>query len=66
MIKGAQFMVVQQGLELADPIDESSDKLEEDSAYKSHPSRQRPKGCLQLVQQMMDRFMVRSSHGPMQ
>jgi hypothetical protein len=66
MIKVARFMVVQQGLELADPIDENSDELEEDSAYESHPSRQRPKGCLQLVQQMMDRFMVRGSHGPMQ
>jgi hypothetical protein len=66
MIKVARFMVVQQGSELADPIDESSDELEEDSAYESHPSRQRPKGCLQLVQQMMDRFMVRGSHGPMQ
>jgi hypothetical protein len=48
MIKVAQFMVVQQGLELADPIDESSDKLEEDSAYESHPSRQPPKGVCSL------------------
>jgi hypothetical protein len=76
MIKVARFMVGQQGLELsdlelpglelADPIEDSSDKL--DSAYKRDPSRQlqHPKGCLQLVQQMMDKFMVRGSHGPMQ
>jgi hypothetical protein len=69
MIKVARFMVVQQGLELADLIDESNnDEPDDDSAYKSDPRRQlqRPKGCLQLVQQMMDKFMVRSSHGPMQ
>jgi hypothetical protein len=66
MIKIARFMVVQQGLELADLIDKSSDELEDDSVYESDPSRQRPKGCLQLVKQMMDRFMVRGSHGPMQ
>ena len=68
-------MVVQQGLELsgadlADPqnsSDESDD--DNDSAYESGASpnpRRRPRGCLQLVQQMMDRFMVRGSHGPMQ
>jgi hypothetical protein len=52
MIKVAWFIVVQQGLELADLIDKSSDELEDDSAYESDPSRQlqRPKGCLQLVQ----------------
>jgi hypothetical protein len=51
IIKVAWFMVVQQGLELADLIDESSDELNDDSAYESDPSKQqRPKGCLQLVQ----------------
>jgi hypothetical protein len=41
----------------------------DDSAYDSGHSpspRRRPKGCLQLVQQMMDQFMVRGSHGPRQ
>jgi hypothetical protein len=76
MIKVARFMVVQQGLQLADLIDESNnelnnelnDELDNDSAYGSDPRRQlqRPKGCLQLVQQMMDKFMVRGSHGLMQ
>jgi hypothetical protein len=72
MIKVARFMVVQQGLDLADLIDESSDKLNDelnnDIAYESNPNRQlqRPKGCLQLVQQMIDKFMVRGTHGPMQ
>jgi hypothetical protein len=74
VIKTARFIVVQQGLELsdadlADPqdSDEETDNFD-DSAYKSGPSAgsRRPKGCLQPVQQMMDRFMVRGSHGPMQ
>jgi hypothetical protein len=67
-------MVVQQGLELlgadlADPQNDSDEETDnfDDSAYDSGPSpRRHPKGCLQLVQQMMDRFMVRGSHGPMQ
>jgi hypothetical protein len=66
VIKTVRFMVVQQGLELpgadlADPRD-SSDEFDDDSA----PSLRRPKGCLQLVKQMMNWFMVRGSHGPMQ
>jgi hypothetical protein len=43
MIKIARFMVVQQGLELADLIDESDhkrDELDDDSTYKSDPRRQ--------------------------
>ncbi|KAI0568053.1 hypothetical protein Alg215_12389, partial [Pyrenophora tritici-repentis] len=49
-----------------DSGDETDDDLD-DSAYESGPSqRRRPKGCLQLVQKMMDRFMVRGSHSPMQ
>ncbi|KAG9382315.1 DUF3505 domain containing protein [Pyrenophora tritici-repentis] len=48
-----------------DSGDETDDDLD-DSAYESGPSqRRRPKG-LQLVQKMMDRFMVRGSHSPMQ
>jgi hypothetical protein len=75
VIKMARFMVVQQGLELsgADLVDPQGSGEEtdddNDSAYESGPSaspRCRPKGCLQLVRQMMDRFMVRGSHGPMQ
>jgi hypothetical protein len=70
VIKVTRFLVVQQGLDLsgadlADP--EDSGEETDDSAYQSGPSpRRRPKGCLQIIQQMMDRFMVRSSHGPMQ
>jgi hypothetical protein len=67
-------MVVQQGLELsgadlADPQNDSDEETDDfdDSAYDSGPSpRRRPKGCLQLVQQIIDRFMVRGSHRPMQ
>jgi hypothetical protein len=57
-IKVARFMVVQQALELSEPLD---DTFDDDSAYESDSSRQPqrwPKGCLQLVQEMMDKFMV--------
>jgi hypothetical protein len=67
VIKVARFMVVQQGLELSGPLDD--DDSDSDSAYESDSSRRprrRPKGCLQLVKKMMDRFMVRGSHSPMQ
>jgi hypothetical protein len=74
--KTARFMVVQQELELlgadlADPQNDGGEEMEDfdDSAYASGPSLslcRHPKGCLQLVQQMMDRFMVRGSHGLMQ
>jgi hypothetical protein len=73
VIKTARFIVVQQGLELsgadlADPQDSSEETDNfNNSAYENSPSpRRRPKGCLQIIQQMMDRFMVRGSHGPMQ
>jgi hypothetical protein len=75
VIKTARFIVVQQGLELSgadlpDPQDSNEETDDfDDSAYDSSASaspRRRPKGCLQLVQQMIDRFMVRGSHGPMQ
>jgi hypothetical protein len=64
VIKVARFMVVQQALELSGPLDE-----DDDSAYEgndSSPPRRRPKGCLQIVQEMVDQFMVRGSHSPTQ
>jgi hypothetical protein len=70
VIKVARFLVVQQGLDLsgadlADP--EDSGEETDDSVYQSGPSpHRRPKGSLQIIQQMMDWFMVRGSHGPMQ
>ncbi|KAI8930521.1 hypothetical protein NX059_012133 [Plenodomus lindquistii] len=67
VIKVARFMVVQQALEKSGPLDD--DDFDDDSAYESdssNPRRRRRKGCLQLVQEMMDRFMVRGSHSPMQ
>ncbi|KAL5422171.1 hypothetical protein PMIN06_013128 [Paraphaeosphaeria minitans] len=65
VIKVARFMIVQQALELSEPFEDDGD-----SAYGSdgdstqQPAR--PKGCLRHVQQMMDKFMVRGSHSPMQ
>ena len=68
VIKIARFMVVQQALELSGPLDE--DEFNSDSAYESddrnNPPRRQCKGCLQFVQEMMDQFMVRGSHSPMQ
>jgi hypothetical protein len=66
VIKVAQFIVVQQALELSELLDNT---LDEDSAYKSDSSRypqRRPKGCLQFVQEIIDKFIVRGSYGPMQ
>jgi hypothetical protein len=60
-------MAVQQALELCEPFDD--DEFDDDSAYENDSSRQtrrRPEGCLQFVQEMMDKFTVRGSHGPMQ
>jgi hypothetical protein len=63
-------MVVQHALELSKLFKE--EVFDDDSAYggsnsgSSAPSQRRPKGCLEFVQQMMDRFMVRGSHSPMQ
>jgi hypothetical protein len=58
------------GADLAD-LQDSSKETDDDnnSAYESGPSaslRRRLKGCLQLVQQIIDQFMVRGSHGLMQ
>jgi hypothetical protein len=70
VIKVAWFMVVQQALELSELLDENEDEWDDDdSAYESDSSRlrrRRPKGCLQFVQEMIDKFMVRGSHRPMQ
>jgi hypothetical protein len=59
-------MLVQQGLELSDAdladSQDSSDEFDNDSA----PSPRRLKGCLQLVKQIIDQFIVRGSHGLMQ
>jgi superfamily II DNA helicase RecQ len=64
VIKVARFMVVQQALELSGPSHEA--EFDNDSAYESDNTHPRRKGCLQFVQEMMDKFMVRGSHGPMQ
>jgi hypothetical protein len=59
-------MVIQQALELSELLDNT---FNNNSAYKSDSGRQpyrRLKGCLQLVQEIIDKFIVRGSHGPMQ
>ena len=82
MIKIARFMVVQKALEIAGPLndeDEFNDDSPydfEDSGYDSSGgsisptapvvARQQHRGCLQFVAMMMDKFMVRGSHSPMQ
>ena len=51
MVKVSRFLVVQQGLELE---------------AGENPASNEFVGCLTWVQRMMDEFMVRGSHGPMQ
>ena len=69
VIKIARFIVVQQGLELSELFNDD-DESDSDSAYESDDSsylrRRRRKGCLQLVQEMIDRVIVRGSHSLMQ
>jgi hypothetical protein len=68
VIKITRFIVVQQALELSEPFNE--DDFDDDSAYGSDggssPAEHQPKGCLEFVQKIMDKFMVRGSHSPMQ
>jgi len=65
VIKVARFMVVQKALQISEPF--AGAEFEEDSGYDSGQSPPPPdKGCLQFVQEMMDHFMVRGSHSPMQ
>lgn len=59
IIKLARFIVVQQALELSEAEDEDKAELDNDSIHKS-------KGCLQHMQEMIDRFIVRGSYSPMQ
>jgi hypothetical protein len=59
-------MVVQQALELSEPLNNTFD---DNSAYESNSGRQpycQPKRCLQLVQEIIDKFIVQGSHGPIQ
>ena len=79
VIKLSRFMVIQDALETAGPIEpksregrrpsSSSDSSSESSNHNSS-SRDRQigfrKDCLGLVKEAMDRFMVRGSHSPMQ
>lgn len=65
VIKVARFMVVQKALQISEPF--ADEEFEDDSGYDSGDSPPPPgKGCLQFVQEMMDHFMVRGSHSPMQ
>jgi len=66
VIKVARFMVVQQALELSDLFKEDELNESDGSTDSSQPRKPHIKGCLQFVQDMMDRFMVRGSHSPMQ
>ena len=80
MIKSARFMIVQKALEMAGPIekddiddiddiddtdDADNTDDDDDSDDSGYESKSKP-GCLQFVQQMTDRFMIRGSHSPMQ
>jgi Orsellinic acid/F9775 biosynthesis cluster protein D len=69
IIKIARFMVVQKALEIAGN-DEFNNDVPYDFGLEDQapmPARRRgQEGCLQLVTRMMDAFMVRGSHSPMQ
>ena len=68
VIKVARFMVVQEALELSEPF--KDDEFDDESAHDSNADlgvgQSQPKGCLEFVQKMVNQFMVRGSHSPMQ
>jgi RecQ family ATP-dependent DNA helicase len=69
MIKVSRFMVIQQGLEMSRQ-DFGRSKPDSEDSQSSSSSQEVDEfigqGCLKCVVKMMDRFMVRGSHGPMQ
>jgi hypothetical protein len=73
MIKIARFMVVQKALEIAGPDGGEDDESNNDRPCDfEHPAPVRVpvgreyKNCLQWVTRMLDAFMVRGSHSPME
>jgi hypothetical protein len=67
VIKVARFIVVQQALEVLKPF--TNNEFESDSVYKSNssdPRQRRRKGCLQLVKEIIDWFIVRGTYSLMQ
>jgi hypothetical protein len=52
-------MVVQQALQLLEPF-------ADDESDSSNPRRRQRKGCLQLVKEIIDQFIVRGTHSLMQ
>jgi len=58
-------MVVQKAIQTSEPF--ADDEFEDDSGYDGGGSpAPSHRGCLQFLQEMMDHFMVRGSHSPMQ
>ncbi len=69
MIKISRFMVIQQGLEMSrHNVGESrlDSRDSQSSVSSSEVDESIEGGCLEYVARMMDRFMVRGSHSPMQ
>ncbi len=69
MIKISRFMVIQQGLEMSQQeIDRSrpGSRDSQSSSSSQEADQVIVPGCLECVIKMMNRFMVRGSHGPMQ
>ncbi len=69
MIKISRFMVIQQGLEMSRQ-DFGGSRLDSRDSQSSSSSQEVDesigRGCLEYVVKMMNRFMVRGSHSPMQ
>jgi len=65
MIKISRFMVIQQGLEMNDSSRPDSQDSHS-SSFSVEETRIVQPGCLKYVAKMMNRFMIRDSHSPMQ
>jgi superfamily II DNA helicase RecQ len=63
VIKLARFMVVQVAVRDGGPDDSDSSSI---SSKSTGPELESKLGCIRLVEQMMDKFMIRGTHTPMQ
>lgn len=68
VIKISRFMVIQDALETTDLVESefSGEDSQPSSSNSDARSREVQQDCLWLVQDAMNRFMVRGSHSPMQ
>jgi superfamily II DNA helicase RecQ len=67
VIKVSRFLVIQHALGVVGTMDEEQGEAEDSGSEEPEGEKgEAQSSCLGLVREMMDRFMVRGSHSPMQ